>query len=50
MLYTQTLTQDDNYVRVGLLLKRMVNKRAGLIRKYIDTKQRGKAIELTDGG
>lgn len=46
MLYTQTLTQDDNYVRVGLLLKRIVNKRAGLIRKYIDTKQRDKAIEL----
>ena len=46
MLYTQTFTKDDNYVRVGLLLKRIVNKRSGLIRKLIDNKERDKAIEL----
>ena len=31
MLYTQTLTQDDNFVRVGLLLKRIVNKHSELL-------------------
>lgn len=33
MLYTQTLSQDDNYVRVGLLLKRIVNKYSDRIKK-----------------
>lgn len=46
MLYTQTLIKDDNYVRVGLLLKRIVNKRASQIEKAIKNKDRDKAIEL----
>lgn len=39
MLYTQTLIEDDNYVRVGLLLKRIVNKHSDRIKKAMDTDQ-----------
>ena len=46
MLYTQTLTQDDNYVRVGLLLKRIVNKHSDRIKKAMDTDQDDKAMLL----
>lgn len=46
MLYTQTLTQDDNYVRVGLLLKRIVNKHSDRIKKAMDTDRDDKAMLL----
>lgn len=46
MLYTQTLIEDDNYVRVGLLLKRIVNKHSDRIKKAMDTDQDDKAMLL----
>ena len=46
MLYTQTLTQDDNYVRVGLLLKRIVNKYSDRIKKAMEDKEEDKAMLL----
>jgi hypothetical protein len=46
MLYTQTLTQDDNFVRVGLLLKRIVNKYSDRIKKAMEDKEEDKAMLL----
>lgn len=46
MLYTQTFSQDDNYVRVGLLLKRIVNKYSDRIKKAMEDKEEDKAMLL----
>jgi len=46
MLYTQTFKKDDNYVRVGLLLKRIVNKHSERIKKAMKNKQHDKAMVL----
>lgn len=46
MLYTQTLIEDDNFVRVGLLLKRIVNKHSDKIKKAMDNDQDDKALLL----
>lgn len=46
MLYTQTLTQDDNFVSVGLLLKRIVNKYSDRIKKAMKDKEEDKAMLL----
>lgn len=46
MLYTQTFSQDDNYVRVGLLLKRIVNKYSDRIKKAMKDKKHDEAVLL----
>lgn len=46
MLYTQTFSQDDNYVRVGLLLKRIVNKYYDRIKKAMKDKKHDEAVLL----